>query len=1030
MTRSACVSRVVKASAGTMSEADAKKAINDIFDHAEQLKEKGLAAGNPIAIAAQQLADKERAVARADRIRSLQDHNLRKAIINDIKASGGLPRAITTIRGYLHGLIGGRRQGAESLWHGMTDAVQGALDNRLRVAGLKKAAQSGVLDREIAREWWNINAGKHAGAGVAADIAKFYSDSMNYMRDRLNGVGAMIGKADDYVTRTTHDADKIRRAAGPRRSVSEAFSAWWDKTRPRLDDKTFADLIVRDGETQEQAEERFGRSVFDSLISGIHLVVGGLEKESDYIPPAFEGSRNLAKSLSHERTLFWKDADSWLDHMQEFGTFHNLHSSVMGAIDRGARQFGLMKTFGRNPAANLNMIIRKLEEEYRTSDDLKKFQSGVQGLRNVMGRLDGSLNIPVNMGLAKFLGGVRTVESTASLGGVGLTHFASVWSTVPSELAHHGFGGVGGRLQSLANMIGYLTRRDLGSGALRDILSDMGAFTDGINRHMSATLGDDSIPGRISSIASRFMDMTGVHYIFDRTKAGVRSMVGHNLGRNIGKSFTDLDPHIQRILDQYGVDSTQWSLLQKASAHLPVAEGRAYLTPSVASHIPDTDIEAHLLSSGKIGPAPTEQSIRSKAQSISDAKDVANKEFESKRSAHQLTTEFIDAEKARLAAGASRSAETRYKLSYDKALSSNDPNSNSILTRYEAARDKAKIDRDRADILTQTERGTATGKALELAKVRLTSATFAHSAAQKSIEPANIQKAIADHAAQLQRMVAGVKDDISDRLRSYYSDTAAHAVVQAGVRERALLLGSTRPGTVSGEIMRSLAQFKMWPLAAMHQILGREIFTSLSKGEAAFNLGMLLALGIPAGYIRMAGNDLATGKPLRNPVDPATLLAAAAQSGGLGILGDFAFGETSRMGGGLVATLGGPIASDADTLISMYNKTRADAEDAYGGRTKRNGVFGDLWPDLAHFGVRHVPFANLVYLKGSLDYLLWYHLYEAASPGWWQRTNRRLLHEQGRTMQGFSPGAGVPYGIPGLYLSHGPGSGLLGPSSR
>ena len=55
-----------------------------------------------------------------------------------------------------------------------------------------------------------------------------------------------------------------------------------------------------------------------------------------------------------------------------------------------------------------------------------------------------------------------------------------------------------------------------------------------------------------------------------------------------------------------------------------------------------------------------------------------------------------------------------------------------------------------------------------------------------------------------------------------------------------------------------------------------------------------------------------------------------------------------------------------------------------------------MWPDLAHFAVRHVPFANLVYLKGALDYMLWYHLYEAASPGWWERTNRRLLREQGR----------------------------------
>jgi hypothetical protein len=70
-------------------------------------------------------------------------------------------------------------------------------------------------------------------------------------------------------------------------------------------------------------------------------------------------------------------------------------------------------------------------------------------------------------------------------------------------------------------------------------------------------------------------------------------------------------------------------------------------------------------------------------------------------------------------------------------------------------------------------------------------------------------------------------------------------------------------------------------------------------------------------------------------------------------------------------------------------------------------------------------------LKGALDYLLWFHLYEAASPGWLDRTNRRLQREQGRTMLGYEPGAGVPWGLPGVYMaSHGSASGLLAAGTR
>ncbi len=77
----------------------------------------------------------------------------------------------------------------------------------------------------------------------------------------------------------------------------------------------------------------------------------------------------------------------------------------------------------------------------------------------------------------------------------------------------------------------------------------------------------------------------------------------------------------------------------------------------------------------------------------------------------------------------------------------------------------------------------------------------------------------------------------------------------------------------------------------------------------------------------------------------------------------------------------------------------------------------------------------MLYLKGLLDYMLWYHLFGAASPGWWERTNRLLIKEQGRAMTGYVPGGSVPYGMPWLYLQNsrgrasdlqGPGDGLFG----
>jgi hypothetical protein len=82
-------------------------------------------------------------------------------------------------------------------------------------------------------------------------------------------------------------------------------------------------------------------------------------------------------------------------------------------------------------------------------------------------------------------------------------------------------------------------------------------------------------------------------------------------------------------------------------------------------------------------------------------------------------------------------------------------------------------------------------------------------------------------------------------------------------------------------------------------------------------------------------------------------------------------------------------------------------------------------------GIDHVPFAGLFYLKGAANYLLWFHLFEAMHPGWWERTNRRNEREQGRHMIAYGPGAGVPYGVTGMYTAtRSRSAGLLAGSGR
>ena len=829
-------------------------------------------------------ADMENKEAQKQKISALRNAMKRDTVMGIVQKNGGIGNALETLRSLLRGsnkLGAGARDSVESKWHGRSSQWISAVDNELYKSGVKKIAISGALDKDISVAMFKLSKGQDAGKGPAAAIAKIYSKALDSMRDFVNGVGGDIGDAKGYVTTTEHDPVKLRRAAGDNKTPDQAFKAWWDFSKSRMDDYTFRGVTPNAGETLDQAKERFARDIFDSLVTGVHMKSGGVAEGA--LSKDFLGTANVQKKISAHRAILWKDGESWHEYQQQFGRSPTLNAAIMHSLDRGSRSMALMEKFGDNPGAQLNMIANRIQETYKGDiDAIGKFQNGLNGVKNEMGYLDGTLNIPANMGIAGFGNAVRAWESMSSLGSVGVTHFASIWPTVTSELAHHGIN----RISALGNMIKSLTV-NLSDKDLHDIHSDLGSFADGIVRHDHSIIGDDSIPGRVSNLAGKFMDYTGIHYLFDHTKAGIRDMLASNLGRNISKTWEELEPHLSNMLSKYGIGKDEWSLIRNLK-DLPTFNGRQYLTPSSVSGVDAQGAESLLRARGTIN----------------------------------------DAEKT--------------------------------------------IHTDNAGIQSE--------------KYGL--------------------KTIDQH-------VGDFRQEIADKLLSYYNDAAAHGVVQAGVREKALLLQGTKAGTGAGEMMRFLAQFKMWPVAAMHQILEREIYMSLSKSEAAWNIGKIIALGVPAGYLRMAISDMVGGRPLRDPTKPETLLAAAAQSGGLGVLGDFLFGETSRMGGGLVATLGGPVISDADFLVHIFNEWK-------------QGNAG--WPDLAHFAVRHIPFASLVYLKGALDYMLWYHLYSAASPNWWERTNRRLEKEQGRAMTGYMPGAGVPWGVPGVYLknSSGQSSGVFG----
>ena len=139
------------------------------------------------------------------------------------------------------------------------------------------------------------------------------------------------------------------------------------------------------------------------------------------------------------------------------------------------------------------------------------------------------------------------------------------------------------------------------------------------------------------------------------------------------------------------------------------------------------------------------------------------------------------------------------------------------------------------------------------------------------------------------------------------------------------------------------------------------------------------------GYVAMSLKDIAKGRSPRDPMeDPlATAQAAMLQGGGLGIYGDFLFGETNRFGQSLSSTLAGPTVSTISDLVKLKDQM-------IGGQ--------DVGSSAVRFMYNNTPFANLFYAKPVIDYFFMERVFNELNPGQAQRRANRLLKENAQTM--------------------------------
>lgn len=199
----------------------------------------------------------------------------------------------------------------------------------------------------------------------------------------------------------------------------------------------------------------------------------------------------------------------------------------------------------------------------------------------------------------------------------------------------------------------------------------------------------------------------------------------------------------------------------------------------------------------------------------------------------------------------------------------------------------------------------------------------------------------------------------SEKLRQMINTQMDYAVIEADPLSRAYIQRGTRPGTVQGEVLRAIGQYKTFPVTMMMMHFGRALSRGWDGGRlshAALTFSLVWVLGAAA----MQAKEITQGRePLS--LDPSTevgrkaWLRALLQSGGLGIYGDLLGQDKTRYGNSWAATLAGPTVGMAESVLGQFLLKNITLT-AQGKETHFAG-------DALYIGARYLPGQSLWYAR-------------------------------------------------------------------
>lgn len=463
--------------------------------------------------------------------------------------------------------------------------LEGLLNEFRRTAVLGQTRSTARLDN-LVRE----ARGEGTGDAAAAALAKAWSETADWLRQRFNAAGGAIGRLENWGLPQVHDRAAL---------LARGLEAWVADITPRIDLARMQHPLTGKAMTAGDLDASL-RWIWRNITSD-----GWAEREAT---AQKRGLGAVSGQRADHRFLVFKSADDWLAYNRDYGGGADPFAAMMSHVRGMARDIAAMEVLGPNPAAMLtymqNFVTRQaalkaagdgaavfaatsrsgrqlaLGGSWAHTADPQDYARQVVKLSQDMFDLQrGAAGAVVNQRVADVFGTVRSLNVASKLGGAALSAVTDVGF---QNMARH-FAG----LPVADTWGGYLKafragdrREAVAAGLILDTAIHV------LHREARWSGGMDG-PAWSQYLADRTIAWSGLQAFTQAGRHAFGLSFMATLKTHAGAEFGALPANLRRTLQRYGLEASDWD------AARAVATDPHFLKPAdIERAHAGTDLEA------------------------------------------------------------------------------------------------------------------------------------------------------------------------------------------------------------------------------------------------------------------------------------------------------------------------------------------------------------------------------------------------------------------------------------------------------